>query len=96
MLAEYATKVDREKLEQLSKAFHRSKASVPTRSVQGATFCVLLVAFLGRAQLAALLLCTGSLADCIWCPACVGDGGWSFLDFGPDCCCAASCLLCCL
>jgi hypothetical protein len=38
MLAEYAGKVDREKLEQLSKAFHRSKSSVPTRSGTGHAF----------------------------------------------------------
>jgi hypothetical protein len=31
MLVEYADRVDRHKLEELSKKFHSSKASVPTR-----------------------------------------------------------------
>lgn len=40
MLVEFASHVDRDKLEELSKKFQRSKASVPTRWVGGGLLTV--------------------------------------------------------
>jgi hypothetical protein len=48
MLVEFASHVDRDTLEELSKKFHRSKASVPTRWV-GAADCVAVLQTAGAA-----------------------------------------------